>query len=97
MIGKDHTGRRSGIGELVRHVQDGTPVDDPRVPALVGRWDALGDRFHAAGAGADGERTRAAARVMWQETSEEISRSLPWPADRMRELVGYLERARQAG
>lgn len=40
---------------------------------------------------------KAAARTMWQDNSAEISRSLPWPADRMRDLVRYPERARQAG
>ncbi|GAA3440865.1 hypothetical protein Pve01_19840 [Planomonospora venezuelensis] len=83
------------VEELLRHVQDGTPADDPRVRELVGRWDALGNRFHSTGA--DGERTKAAARRMWEEHSEELGRSLPWPAERMRELVRYLERVRQAG
>ncbi len=83
------------VEELLRHVQDGTPVDDPRVRALVHRWDALANRFHDDGD--DGERTKAAARRMWRENSEEIGRSLPWPADRMRDLVFYLERSRQAG
>jgi MerR family transcriptional regulator, thiopeptide resistance regulator len=83
------------VEELLRHVQDDTPVDDPRVRDLVGRWDALANQFHREGA--DGERTKAVAQAMWQENSEEISRSLPWPADRMRDLVQYLERVRQAG
>ena len=75
--------------ELLRHVQDGTPVEDPQVQALVGRWDALASGFHSGGE--DGERTKAAARRTWEENSEEIGRSLPWPADRMRDLVDYLE------
>jgi DNA-binding transcriptional MerR regulator len=80
------------VEEVLRHVRDGTPVDDPRVQTLVGRWDALGNRFH------DGdERISAAARTMWRENSEELGRSLPWPTDQMTALVGYLERARQAG
>jgi hypothetical protein len=83
------------VEELLRHVQDGTPVDDPQVQTLVGRWDALGNQFH--GGGDDGEQTKAAARTVWQENTEEIGRSLPWPVDRMRDLVRYLERARQAG
>jgi MerR family transcriptional regulator, thiopeptide resistance regulator len=83
------------VEELLRHVEDGTPVEDPRVRDLVGRWDALGNRFHDDGP--EGERTKAAARAMWQRDSEQLGRSLPWPADRMRDLVAYLERARQAG
>jgi MerR family transcriptional regulator, thiopeptide resistance regulator len=82
------------VEELLRHVQDDTPVDDPRVRSLAGRWDAIADRFHAPGA--DGEQTKAATQRMWEENSEEIGRSLPWPTERMRELVHYLERVRQA-
>ncbi|MFG2888897.1 MerR family transcriptional regulator [Streptomyces sp. NPDC048248] len=82
------------VERLLRHVQDGTPVDDPRVQDLTGRWDALADRFHAEGA--DGERTKAAAQRMWDKNSEEIGNTLPRPADRMRELVHYQERAREA-
>jgi Predicted transcriptional regulators len=83
------------VEELLRHVQDGTPVDDQRVRALVGRWDALANRFHADGEA--GERTKAAAQRMWEEHSEEIGRSLPWPVDRMRDLVDYLDQVRRAG
>ncbi|WP_377267976.1 hypothetical protein [Peterkaempfera sp. SMS 1(5)a] len=52
-------------------------------------------RFHPAGG--DGEQSRAAARTMWRENSEEISAGLPWPADRMRALVRCPEPVRQAG
>jgi MerR family transcriptional regulator, thiopeptide resistance regulator len=79
------------VEELLAHVRDDTPPGDPRVRALVRRWDALGNLFH----GGD-DRTVTAARTMWKENSEELGGSLPWPADRMRDLVGYLERARQA-
>ncbi|MFH8568462.1 MerR family transcriptional regulator [Streptomyces sp. NPDC017993] len=82
------------VEELLRHTQDRTPFDDPRVQDLARRWDALADRFHAEGA--DGEQTKAAAQRMWDENSEEIGNTLPWPADRMRDLVRYLERAREA-
>ena len=47
--------------------------------------------------GADGEQTKAAAQRMWEENSEEIGRSLPWPTERMREMLHYLDRARRAG
>ncbi|WP_370021363.1 MerR family transcriptional regulator [Planotetraspora sp. GP83] len=79
------------VGELLRHVQGDTPVEDPRVQALVERWDALGDLFH----GGD-ERVKAAAKTMWQENSTELSQRLPWPANQMVSLVAYIERARQA-
>ncbi len=82
------------VEELMRHAQEGTPVEDQRVQTLAERWDALADRFHAPGA--EGERTKAAAQRMWDVNSEQIGRSLPWPTERMRELLQYLERARQA-
>ncbi|WP_323374048.1 MerR family transcriptional regulator [Plantactinospora alkalitolerans] len=81
------------VEELLCHVRDETPVDDPRVRDLVARWDTLGNRFHVDGQG--GERTKTAARRMWDDNSEEIGPSLPWPADRMRNLLAYLERVRQ--
>lgn len=81
------------VEELLRHVRDETPVDDPRVRDLVGRWDSLANRFHADGE--DGERTKAAAQRMWDDNSEGIGRGLPWPVDRMRNLLAYLERVRQ--
>jgi DNA-binding transcriptional MerR regulator len=83
------------VEDLLRHEEDGTPVEDPRVQTLVGRWTALGNRFHPAGDA--GERTKAAARTLWQENGAEIGRSLPWPADRMRAQVEYVQRARQTG
>jgi DNA-binding transcriptional MerR regulator len=83
------------VEELLPHVRDDTPVDDPRVRDLVGRWEALANRFHAAGA--DGEQTKAAAQRTWQQNSEEIGGRLPWPVDQMRDLVRYLDRARRAG
>ncbi|GAB3982718.1 MerR family transcriptional regulator [Plantactinospora veratri] len=83
------------VTELLRHVRDDTPTDDPAVRALVARWDALAGRFHPPGA--DGERTRAAARRMWDEQSGELGRNLPWPADQLRALVDYLDRVRAAG
>ncbi|MGW3248801.1 MerR family transcriptional regulator [Streptomyces sp. NPDC001070] len=103
-------GRRAGLGPegmeaakaewaglveaLLRHVDDGTPAGDREVRALVARWDALGNRFHAAGE--DGDRTRSAARRMWAEHGEELGRSLPWSPERMRALVRYVERVREA-
>lgn len=85
---------RGLVEELLEHVARQTPADDPQVRELTGRWDALASRFHADGA--DGERTRAAAQRAWDEHSEEVGRTLPWPAERMRELVLYLERVRAA-
>ncbi|GAA5055007.1 DNA-binding transcriptional MerR regulator [Thermocatellispora tengchongensis] len=80
------------VEQLLRHVQDGTPTDDPQVQDLVRRWDELGAAFH--GDGDSGEQTAAAARRMWREHSEELGARLPWPAEKMAELVAYLESAR---
>jgi hypothetical protein len=79
------------VEQLLGHVRDGTPVEDPQVQDLVRRWDELGTRFHAGG-----EETKDAARQMWQDNSAELSQRLPWSTEQMVELVGYLERARQA-
>ncbi|MFF4895804.1 MerR family transcriptional regulator [Streptomyces sp. NPDC001068] len=81
------------VEQLLSHVQDDSPVTDPRVQELVRRWDELGSAFHAEGAA--GEQTKAAARKMWQDNSAEFSRGLPWTAEQMTALVAYLERVRQ--
>lgn len=85
---------RGLVEELLDHLARSTPADDPRVRELTARWDALADRFHADGP--DGERTKAAAQRAWEEHGDEIGRNLPWPAERMRGLVLYLERVRGA-
>lgn len=79
------------VEQLLGHVRDGTPVDDPQVQDLVRHWDELGTGFHAGS-----EQTKDAARRMWQDNSAELSQRLPWSTEQMVELVGYLERARQA-
>ncbi|MEU6341090.1 MerR family transcriptional regulator [Streptomyces sp. NPDC046977] len=79
------------VGELLAHVDAGTAVDDAGVRELVREWDALGSAFHS------GDRqTEEAARRMWQDHGDDLSRGLPWPAERMAALVGYLEQVRQA-
>ncbi|MEU7876765.1 MerR family transcriptional regulator [Microbispora bryophytorum] len=83
------------VEEGLRLVESGVPAEDERARDLVRRWDALAGGFHPDGA--DGERTRAAARRMWRDNSAEIGGSLPWPVERMAGLVAYLEQARQAG
>ncbi|WP_151770951.1 MerR family transcriptional regulator [Streptomyces abyssomicinicus] len=82
------------VEQLLGHVRDDTPVDDPGVQDLLRRWEELGSAFHAEGAG--GERTKAAARRMWQDQGAGLSRNLPWPAESMVALTAYLERARAA-
>ncbi|MFF0243809.1 MerR family transcriptional regulator [Streptosporangium sandarakinum] len=80
------------VEQLLRHVQDGTPADDPQVREIVRRWDELATPFHAEDA--RGEQTKAAARRMWQEHRNRLSTRLPWPTEKMVELLAYLERAR---
>jgi DNA-binding transcriptional MerR regulator len=79
------------VVDLLRHVRADTPVADPVVRELVGRWDALGGRF----TGGD-DQARAAAGEMWRDHAEELSAKLPWSGDDMVALVGYLDRVRQA-
>jgi hypothetical protein len=63
-------------------------VDDPAVREFATRWDALGSQFHS------DDATKVAARSLWQEKSQELSARLPWAADRLQELVTYLQRVR---
>lgn len=79
------------VEEGLGYLKSGRPADDPAVRDLVRRWDAIGSMFHAA------EETKTAARTMWQENSSELASALPWPADQLQDLVGYLQRARDAG
>ena len=79
---------REVVEEGLGYLRDGTPVDDPRVRALVLRWDAIGTPFHR------DEGTKTAARAAWAANSAEIAARLPWPADEFIELVSFLDRAR---
>lgn len=81
------------VSELLPHVAANTPPDNPRVADLAARWDAIGTRFQPVTAGAG---TAAAARRMWQENSAELAAALPWSADQLTALVGYLDRVRAA-
>lgn len=78
------------VEQLLDHVQDDTPVDDPQVQDLVQRWDELGAAFQPEGAAS--EQAKAAARQMWADHSEELSRNLPWPAEKLTAVTAYLER-----
>jgi hypothetical protein len=78
------------VEEGLGYLKSGRPADDPAVRGLVRRWDEIGSMFHAA------EETKTAARTMWQQNSSELGSTLPWPADQLRDLVGYLQRAREA-
>lgn len=79
------------VDEGLGYVAANTPVDNPAVRDFARRWDRLGSQFH------NNDETKAAARSMWQENSPELSAKLPWPADRLRELVTYLQSVRDAG
>jgi DNA-binding transcriptional MerR regulator len=79
------------VDEGLGYVSANTPVDDPAVRDFTRRWDGLGSQFHS------NDATKTAARSMWQENSPELSAKLPWPADRLQELVTYLQRVRDAG
>ncbi|MCG2622400.1 MerR family transcriptional regulator [Arthrobacter sp. I2-34] len=78
------------VQELLQHVRQQTPAADPGVQELVARWDALATRFN----GGD-DAVKATAQQVWQDQSETISRTMPWPADELRALVAYLHEARQ--
>ncbi|MFC0503811.1 MerR family transcriptional regulator [Micromonospora costi] len=80
------------IEEAIRHQRAGTPVDDPAVRDLVGRWTGLGALL-----GTDGAREQASAGRLWDDHREEISRRMPWPAEDFLAAVEYLRAARGAG
>ncbi|MGW6445056.1 TipAS antibiotic-recognition domain-containing protein [Lentzea sp. NPDC055074] len=77
------------VGQLRRHLADGTPPDDPRVVELARQWDELGARF----TGGD-PAVQAAAQRSWDENKASISSQIGWPADDG--LVEYVTRARAA-
>jgi len=79
------------VEEGLALVAAGSPADGPEARDLVRRWDAVGSAFHRT------EGTKAAARSLWQENGAGIGAQLPWPADGVRTLVGYLQQARDAG
>jgi hypothetical protein len=77
------------ITELMPHVAGDTPVGDPRVRALVERWDAVGTAFH----GGD-ENMAAIVASMLRENREELGNRLGRSPGEMDDLFGYLDRAR---
>ncbi|GAA1011323.1 hypothetical protein Aple_059120 [Acrocarpospora pleiomorpha] len=90
--------------ELVRafkqHLEDGTPVDDPRVRELTARWEAIGIPYASADQQAN-EQISAAAGALWRdhktEISAGISNQVPWLAlDDLPKIMEYIERVRQA-
>jgi MerR family transcriptional regulator, thiopeptide resistance regulator len=93
----DQEARTSWAGvveELLVHVRDETPVDDPRVRDLAQRWETIGAAYHPEGP--MGEQTVAATRRIWRNHSAEISRNLPWPVEQLTALTAYLDRVRAA-
>lgn len=77
------------VEELMPHVREDTPVDDPRVRVLVDRLEAVDAVFH----GGD-EKMKAATRKMWEDNREELGRQLSRTMDQMDAVFRYLERAR---
>ncbi|WP_346132745.1 MerR family transcriptional regulator [Lentzea roselyniae] len=77
------------VGQLRRHMADGTPATDPRVAELSRRWDALGAKF----TGGD-PAIQAAAQRSWEENRSAISTQIEWPEDDG--LVDYVNQARAA-
>ncbi|WP_346055460.1 MerR family transcriptional regulator [Amycolatopsis dongchuanensis] len=76
------------VGELLGDVEAGTPADDPHVRDLVRQWDELAAPFH------ETEQTKTAARQLWQDHGDELAAPLPWPADRLRALMSYVDSVR---
>ena len=82
----------SGRASCRRGCARSTPASLPAA-ARQGSWSAAGmswARFHGS------EGTKAAARTMWNENSNELSQALPWTAEQMHALVAHLHAAREA-
>ncbi|MGV9337692.1 MerR family transcriptional regulator [Streptomyces sp. NPDC003688] len=85
------------VEQLLGHVEDDTPVDDPQVQELLCRYDQLGAPFQPEGFTAEQrEQLQAAIQRLWQDHSADIAQKLPWPAEKMTALYAYLDRARAA-
>lgn len=74
------------IEELTPHARDDTPADDPRVRALVRRWDAVGADLH----GGD-EQLKAMMRTTLRESRDDLARSLSWAPEQVDQVFRYLD------
>jgi len=85
------------LAELRELRAAGTPVDDPRVQVLAGRWREIGAAFRTGDRGVD-ERVDAATGAVWRDggaqLGERLGRRLGWPDPAgLAEVVDYLRRA----
>ncbi|MFT3832434.1 MAG: MerR family transcriptional regulator [Micropruina sp.] len=85
------------VEQLLSHIQDGTPVDQPQVQELLHQWDTIGVPFQPEDITYEQrELMQNAIRQLGQDHSGDIFRNLPWPAEQMTALYAYLEQARVA-
>lgn len=82
------------VEQVLTHMQNDTPVDDPEVQDLVRRWDELRATFLPEGV--VGQQVKAAAQRLWDDHNQELSQNMPWPAEKVQALVAYMRRARAA-
>lgn len=78
------------IDRLAPYVRDDTPVEDPRVRALIERWDAV-----SAGFLPGDERMKGIVETMLHENRAEIGRRVSQSPEQMDRLFRYLDRAGQ--
>lgn len=76
------------IEQLMPHVRDGTPVEDPRVRTLIERWDAVNARLHRGD-----DQMRFIVDTFLRESRPEIARRLARPPEQIDDLFHYLDRA----
>lgn len=69
----------------------GTDPADPRVQALVNRWDELVGMFTGGDAG-----IRESLGTVWKHEGDRTSQMMGLDPDRMRDLFDYTQRAREA-
>ena len=82
------------FARLRTHLLDGTPVEDPEVQALAGRWQEIAAQFHSGD-----RRFEAATSVLWTEQRDalgaQLDRRIGWSEPGTAEVIDYLRRARQ--
>lgn len=80
------------VEQLLGHMRDGTPADQPQVQELLHQWDTIGVPFQPEGiTDEQREQMQNAIRQLRQDHSGDILQNLPWSAEQMTALYAYLD------
>ncbi|MEV0822226.1 MerR family transcriptional regulator [Nonomuraea rubra] len=88
------------LREGCRLMRAGTPVDDPRVQEVTGRWEAMAAGLQVSDPKV-AEQLQGAGMALWRragaQVGAEISRQIDWlEADDLPAVIDYFQRARAA-